>query len=195
MMRGMAVVGSPRRRLEGRAKVTGAVAFTADLPIGGAAHARLVLSPYPAARITGYDLDGARAIPGVLAVVTGADLPELPGVPGADLPLARGRVFFAGQPVVAVVGETEAAAADGAAQIQVDYEALPAVFDPLEAVAEGAPRVLGESEMGELESHDHSYGDIPGEPGAACVLRRLHDPLGGYFGRPWFGRHHRASRR
>ncbi|HEX6348504.1 MAG TPA: xanthine dehydrogenase family protein molybdopterin-binding subunit [Candidatus Dormibacteraeota bacterium] len=144
----MPVVGSPRRRVEGRVKVTGALAFTADLPIPNAAHARLVLSPHPAARITAYQLDDARAVPGVLAVVTGADLPELPGVPGADLPLARGRVFFAGQPVLAVVGKTEAAAADGAARVQVDYEPLPAVFDALEAVAEGAPRVLGESEMG-----------------------------------------------
>ena len=176
MMRGMAVVGSPRRRLEGRAKVTGAVAFTADLPIAGAAHARLVLSPYPAARITGYDLDGARAIPGVLAVVTGADLPELPGVPGADLPLARGRVFFAGQPVVAVVGETEAAAADGAAQIQVDYEALPAVFDPLEAVAEGAPRVLGESEMGLDDAGAHGTNVAVAE-----VADRHHNVSGQVF--------------
>ena len=104
----MAVVGQPLRRLEGRAKVTGAVAFTADLPIPNAAHARLVLSPHPAARITAVHADAARQVPGVIAVISGADLPELKGIPGADLPLARDRVFFAGQPVVAVVGETEA---------------------------------------------------------------------------------------
>ena len=137
----MPVVGTSQRRLEGQAKVTGAVRYTADLPIQGLAHARLVLSPYAAARITGYDLEAARAVPGVLAVVTGRDLPPM-DVPGADQPLARDRVYYAGQPVVAVVGETLEAAADGAAAVGIDYEELPSVVDPFAALAEGAPRVL-----------------------------------------------------
>lgn len=137
------VIGTPQRRLEGRAKVTGATQFTADLALPGLLHARLVLSPHASARIAGYDLAAARSVPGVVAVVTGADLPRI-GVSGADLPLARDRVYFAGQPVVAVVAETEAAAADGAAVAGVEYEELPAVVDLFDAIAEGAPRVLDE---------------------------------------------------
>ncbi len=139
------VVGKPQRRLEGRAKVTGTTRFTADLELPRLLHARLVLSPHASARIAGYDLGAARSVPGVVAVVTGLDLPRL-DVSGADLPLARERVYFAGQPVVAVVGETEAAAADGAAAVSVDYEELPAAVGLFEAIAEGAPRVLDERE-------------------------------------------------
>lgn len=139
------MVGTAQRRLEGRAKVTGVTRFTADLRLPGLLHARLILSPYASAAITGYELEAARAVPGVVAVVTGADLPRL-DVSGADLPLARERVFFAGQPVVAVVGETESAAADGAAAVSVEYEERPAAVDLFQAVAEGAPRVLDERE-------------------------------------------------
>lgn len=139
------VVGTPQRRVEGRAKVTGVERFTADLPVPGLLHARLVLSPHASARITAYELDAARSVPGVVAVVTGRDLPRL-DVAGADLPLARDRVFFAGQPVVAVVAESEAAAADGAALAGVDYEELPAAVGLFEALAEGAPRVLDDRE-------------------------------------------------
>jgi CO/xanthine dehydrogenase Mo-binding subunit len=148
------VVGVGRRRVEGREKVTGATRFVADLRLPGLAHARLVLSPYASARITGYDLEAARSVPGVLAVVTGEDLPRM-DVPGADLPLARGRVFFAGQPVIAVVAETEAAAADGAARAGVDYEEIAGVVDPFAAIAEGAPRVLDEHESALDDSGAH----------------------------------------
>jgi CO/xanthine dehydrogenase Mo-binding subunit len=129
------------RRIEGAAKVSGQTRFTADLPIGQVAGARLVLSQGPAARITGYDLAAARAVPGVIAVVTGEDLPAL-AMPGPDLPLARGRVFFAGQPVVAVVAESAEAASDAAALVHVEYQDLPAVVDLFEAIKDGAPRVL-----------------------------------------------------
>ncbi|MEP7104788.1 MAG: molybdopterin cofactor-binding domain-containing protein, partial [Chloroflexota bacterium] len=172
----MAVVGRPLRRLEGRAKVTGGTAFTADLGIAGVTHARLVLSPHPAARITGVRLDAARAVPGVVAAFSGADLPPMPGVPGADLPLARERVFFAGQPVAAVVAEAEAAATDAAALVEIDFEPLPAVFDPLAAVAEGAPRVLGDSEMGLDDAGAHGTNVAVAE-----VADRHHNVSGQVF--------------
>jgi len=137
-----AVIGTPQRRLEGAAKVRGATGYTADLAIPGLAHARLVLGHPAAARITRFDMAAARAVPGVLAVVTGADLPRPAGVPGALLPLAPGRVFFAGQPVAAVVAETAAAAADAAALVALDYEPLPAAVGIFEALAEDAPEVV-----------------------------------------------------
>src|SRR5215472_9008174 len=138
---GMPVIGVAHRRLEGRAKVTGATRFTADLRQLGLAHARLLLSPLPAARIVRVDLEAARRSPGVLAAVGGSDLPDL-GLAGPDQPLARGRVFFTGQPVAAVVAETEAQAADAMELVEVEYEPLPAALDPLQAMSAGSPVVL-----------------------------------------------------
>jgi CO/xanthine dehydrogenase Mo-binding subunit len=150
----MPVIGVAHRRLEGGAKVTGATRFTADLRLHGLAHARLLLSPLPAARITHVDLEAARRAPGVLAAVSGADLPPL-DLAGPDLPLARDRVFFAGQPVVAVVAETEAQAADAVELAHVEYEALPAVVDPEEAMGEGAPVVLDQGASGLEDAGAH----------------------------------------
>src|SRR5947208_867678 len=138
----MPVIGVAHRRLEGGTKVTGATRFTADLELPGLVHARLLLSPLPAARIARLDLEAARGAPGVLAAVGGEDLPDLL-VAGPDLPLARERVFYTGQPVVAVVAESEAQAADAIELVDVEYESLPAAIDPLEAMADGAPVVLG----------------------------------------------------
>jgi len=104
-------------------------------------HARLVLATEAHARITGIDADAARAMPGVVAVLTAADLPVLPDAPGrAGEPLAREEVVFAGQPVAMVVAETEAAATDGVDQVVVDLEPLEAVLDVEAAMAPGAPR-------------------------------------------------------
>src|SRR5499427_3848031 len=137
----MPVIGVAQRRLEGGAKVTGATRFTADLRLPGLVHARLLLSPHPSARIVSVDLDAARRSPGVLTAVGGADLPDL-GLTTADRPLAVGHVVFAGQPVAAVVAETEAQAADAVELIAVEYEPLPAAIDPIDAMAKDAPSVL-----------------------------------------------------
>src|ERR1700716_1925375 len=129
------------RRQEGRGKGDGSTRVTADLELPGLLHVHLVLSLYPSARIRSCDLSAARAVPGVVAVVTGADLPEVEAA-GPDKPLAVGRVFYAGQPVVAVIAESEASAADAAALVEVDYEALQAVANPEQGMQDGAPQVL-----------------------------------------------------
>lgn len=148
------VIGTSRRRVEGRRKVLGRTGYTADLTLPRLCHVRLVLSPYAAARITGYDLGAALAVPGVVDVVSGADL-SVALVDGPHLPLAVERVYYAGQPVVAVVGETAAAAADAAALVQVDYEPLLAVIDPVAAVEPGAPAVY-ERALGADENAEHA---------------------------------------
>jgi CO/xanthine dehydrogenase Mo-binding subunit len=129
------------RRQEGRGKVDGSTRFTADLELPGLLHVQLVLSHLPSARIRSIDVTAARSAPGVVAVVTGADLPEVEAA-GPDKPLAVDRVFYAGQPVVAVVAESEAAAWDAASLVEVDFDALPLVADPDQAMREGAPEVL-----------------------------------------------------
>src|SRR5260370_36711801 len=97
----MSVPGGGRRRQEGGEKVTGATRFTADLELAGLLHVQLVLSHVPSGRIRAIDSTAARAVAGVVDVVTGADLPALHrAAPG--LPLAVARVFYVGQPVVAV---------------------------------------------------------------------------------------------
>ena len=137
----MAIGGVGLRRKEGRGKVDGSTRFTADLDLPGLAHVQLVLSHLPSARIRGIETRAARSSPGVLAVVTGTDLPDVEAA-GPDKPLAVDRVFYTGQPVVAVIAESESAAADAAALVEVDLEPLPFVADPEQAMRDDAPEVL-----------------------------------------------------
>ena len=101
--------------------MTGETQYTHDLRPNALLHVKLVLSPFASARVRGVAIEAALAMPGVVAVVTGRDLPAL-AVAGPDQPLARERVYFAGQPV--------AAAADGAARVDLDLDPLPAVTTP-----------------------------------------------------------------
>jgi CO/xanthine dehydrogenase Mo-binding subunit len=134
-----------RRRQEGVEKVTGRTQFTADLELAGLLHVQLVVSQLASAAIKGIDADAARSMPGVVGVFTAADLPKGKAA-GPDRPLADERVFFVGQPVAAVVAESEGAAADAAATVVVDYDETPPVLDSLAAMGDDSPLVLDESE-------------------------------------------------
>src|SRR5439155_1659753 len=112
----MSAVGTPTRRLEGRDKVVGATRYTADLDVAGLLHVQLVLSHLASARIRSIETSAARSVPGVVDVVVAGDLPDQ-DVAGPDQPLATERVFYAGQPVAAVIATSEAAAHDGAAAV------------------------------------------------------------------------------
>jgi len=136
----MNVVGQGRRRHEGGEKVVGSTQFTADMDLAGLLHVQLVLSHLPAARIRGIDTKAAAAAPGVVEVVTGADLPSKAA--GPDRPLAIDRVFYAGQAVAAVIATSEAEALDAAALIEVDFDPIPGITDAESAMKEGAPAVL-----------------------------------------------------
>ena len=137
----MGAVGQGQRRLEGGEKVTGQTQYTADLDLPGLLHVQLLLSHLPNARIRGIDVKAARAMPGVVDVVVGADLPPQ-DLPIQDQPLAMGRVLYVGQAVAAVIAATEAEALDAVAMIGVDYEPLPSVVDPIAAMRDDAPIVL-----------------------------------------------------
>jgi CO/xanthine dehydrogenase Mo-binding subunit len=154
----MSMIGTGRRRLEGEAKVAGTTLFTADLQLPGLLYVHLVLSHLPSALIRGIDTAAARSAPGVVDVVTGADLPASSS-PSPEKPLAVGRVFFAGQPVAAVIAESETAAADAAAMVEVDYEPLPATVDAAAAMRDGAEIVLDvEEAMDEGDAAMHGAG-------------------------------------
>jgi CO/xanthine dehydrogenase Mo-binding subunit len=133
-------IGRPRRRRDGDPKVRGATRYTADMPVYGLLHARLVLAAEAHARLTGIDVSTALASPGVVAVLTADDLPLAAGAAGrAGTPLARAEILWSGQPVAMVVAESEAAAEDAVELVDVDAEPLPAVLDLEAAMAAGAP--------------------------------------------------------
>jgi CO/xanthine dehydrogenase Mo-binding subunit len=176
------LIGVARPRLDAPDKVTGATRFAADGYVHGLLHARPVLATEAHARIRGIDGSAALAIPGVVAVLAAADLPiESAGTDRTSEPLARDEVVFAGQPVALVVGESEAAAEDGAEAVVVDYEPLPAVVDVEAAMDVGAPLARtvedADDEAGDLESiHagvDHGQADDPAEELSANVLDRI----------------------
>ena len=131
----------PRR--DGVAKVTGAATFAVDVRPPGMAHARLLRSPYPHARIRSIDTAAARAHPGVIAVVTAEDLGDVNLYYGhalADHPLiADGKVRFAGEAVVGVVAEDATTADEAIALIDLDMEPLPFVTDAEAALTADAP--------------------------------------------------------
>ena len=157
------IIGQSVRRIDGGEKVTGLTRFAGDVMPSRALHARLVTSPHPHARIVSIDTTAARAVPGVVGVFTGRDLPLARPDPTSRnrAPLALDEVFFNGHPVAAVVAETEAIAADAAALVAVQWEELPAVSDPLAALAPDAPRAgpagAGDSEE-ELSMHGAEAG-------------------------------------
>src|SRR6267142_2677479 len=124
-------------------KVTGAVQYVADLSPRGLLHAKLLRSPHAHARILKIDVSRARALPGVRAVLTAADIPELKkkAPTRAHAVLAIDRVVFAGQPVAAVAADEPAIAEEALDLIDVQYEVLPVAADPLESMKPGAPPV------------------------------------------------------
>jgi CO/xanthine dehydrogenase Mo-binding subunit len=150
------VIGVRRPRIDAPDKVTGATLFAADGYVHGLLHARLVLSSEPHALISSIEKGAALEVPGVVAVLSAADLPiQTTGNDRTAEPLARDEVVFAGQPVAIVVAESEATAEDGVEAVVVEYEALEAIVDVEQAMQPGAAlaRVADEEETGgDLES-------------------------------------------
>ena len=134
--------------IDARQRVTGRIPYTMDIAVPGMRHAKLLRSTAPHALIKRIDVARARAVPGVDAVVTGADLAArsdiVPyfGPVFRDQPiLAIDKVRYVGEPVVGVVAVDTEAAQRAIDLIEVEYEALPAVFDMEAAMAPGAPLV------------------------------------------------------
>ncbi len=132
---------TPEYRVEGREKVTGKARYAADVNLPGQLHAAFLLSPHRHAKIVTVDTSRAKAMPGVRAVITGADVkPARLGRRLLDWPvLAWERVRFAGDRVAAVAADTPEEAEAALAAIDVVYEELPAVTGPEAALAPGAP--------------------------------------------------------
>jgi putative selenate reductase molybdopterin-binding subunit len=133
--------------------VRGAARYTFDVAMEGMLHIKMLRSPHPHARIVSIDKSAALALSGVQAVLTYEDAPdrlfstarhEVVEMDPDDTRILDTVVRFIGQKVAAVVAETEALAEEGCRHLKVDYELLPAVFDPAQSIASGAPSIHGD---------------------------------------------------
>ena len=180
---GASVIPEAARRV-----VQGLEPYTLDEPVTGSLVLRVVGSPHAHARIISIDTDAARAVPGVVAVLTHEDAPATRFSTGRhehrtddpdDTRVLDDTVRFIGQRVAAVVAETAAAADAAARLVQVEYDILPAVFDPEEARTPGAPvlhpgrtpedRVADASRNVVAQLHEGHGGDIDATLSASAV--------------------------
>ncbi|MFN6953600.1 MAG: xanthine dehydrogenase family protein molybdopterin-binding subunit [Acetobacteraceae bacterium] len=134
-------VGESPARIEARDKLAGSARYVDDLSRPGMLHAAIAQSPYAHARILSCDTSKAAALPGVLAVVTGADIPgrRVGGMIKDETMLAVGKVRYLGEPVAAVAARDLETARLAAQLVEIEYEPLPHVLDPEAALAPGAP--------------------------------------------------------
>jgi carbon-monoxide dehydrogenase large subunit len=159
----------PILRVDGPEKVSGAATYAGDVRLPGLLVGMALRSPFPHARIRAIDVAAARNVPGVLAVLTAADLPTtLIGKSLQDMPLlARDRVRYVGEKVAVVAAETRDAAEAALAAITVDYEELPALSNVDDALAPGAPELHPDKLT---YKRGHGYPELPDEPNVNSLL-------------------------
>jgi selenium-dependent xanthine dehydrogenase len=156
--RPLKAVGRPMLRPDAVDKVTGKGIYADDLYVEGMLYAKALRSIYPHARLKRVDVRRARALPGIIAVLTAADIPGRKdcGVHEIDWPvLCYDKVRYVGDAIALVVAESEEAAQQALGQIDVDYEPLPAVTDPQEAHRPDAPVLHEHHQTGNVLAHFH----------------------------------------
>ena len=147
-MKAYSVVGKPLPRVDGKVKVTGEAQYAGDVKLPNMLHGKILRSPYPHAKIIRIDTSKAEALPGVKTIITGRDtgpirfgFVDTPRYPADQYPLAIDKVRYVGEEVAAVAAVDEITATEALELIEVEYEQIPAVFDPEEALRDGAPKV------------------------------------------------------
>src|SRR5262245_2826715 len=164
MLKGVSMAENDTHTLVGRnyqtpdlvAKVTGKAKYAEDFRVEGMLFAKLLLSPMPHARVARLDTSAAAAMPGVKAILTVDDLPAV--VEGANLGEGiiastlseRGLTnepLYVGEPVLAVAAVDEATAAEAIEKIEIEYEALPFVTDPVESLRPGSPNARSQGNV------------------------------------------------
>ncbi|RJX32484.1 MAG: hypothetical protein C4525_10410 [Desulfarculus sp.] len=172
----LTVAGTSVRRVDDPLKVTGKLKYGADYPAEGFLHGKILRSPHPHARIKSINIKKAQELEGVAAVLLAKDVPGRNGF-GAIIPdqpvICGDKVRFVGDGVALVAAESEKIAHQALSLIEVEYEPLPAVFDPREAMAEGAPKI---HEKGNLLSYDKLIkGDVAaGFAQAEVIIERTY---------------------
>lgn len=159
-MTGDPAVGKPVPPEDTVRKVTGTALYTYDWELPGTLYAKLATSTVPHAKIVGVNLGRAKEVPGVAAILTGKDMPFRVGMYAGDRDLlAVEKVRWAGHPVALVVAETLEAAERASELVDVEYEPLPAVLDPLKSMEPDAPII---HERMEEYKHAPVFYPVPG---------------------------------
>jgi CO/xanthine dehydrogenase Mo-binding subunit len=166
------VIGTSVPKRDGADKVTGRTRFLHDLALPRLAHGKILRARHPHARLVRIDTRRAARLPGVLAVITGADVEQQPfGFAKDQLALKTGKVRCVRDEVAAVAAESAAIAEEALGLIDVEYAELPAVFDPEAALRPGAPRVHDEraTNLTDLR-YQFSHGDVDAAFAAAAAV-------------------------
>jgi xanthine dehydrogenase molybdenum-binding subunit len=152
-MNNLTTVGKKIPKRDAPLKATGGAVYIQDLKIPGMLYGKILYSKYPHARITGLDTSMAEKLPGVRAVVTASDMPAnfRIGVMKDNPPLKTGKVLSIRDEIAAVAAISPEIAEEALSLIKVEYEELPGIFDPLEAMKEGAPLVHEEAKSNVLK--------------------------------------------
>jgi len=158
------VIGKSVPKMDGRVKVTGQAKYTGDLKFPNMLVGKILTSPHAHARIISIDTSKAEKLPGVKAVITHRDVPSLKyGISPArwdENIFCIDKVRFVGDKVAAVAALDEETVYRALKLIRVEYEVLPAVFDPVEAIREGAPRIHDEYPMNINTEIHQNFGDV-----------------------------------
>src|SRR5207249_3373754 len=171
-------IGRSQPRRDAHEKLRGQAEFAGDMLVPRMLHGRVLRSPHAHARIVSIDTSAAEKLPGVIKVATGRDcearmnpLPSFAPGPIYQWAIAVGKVRHVGETVAAVVAENRRIAEDAVDLIQVNYEALPAVVDPLKALEPGAPVLHEELGTNLSEARVMEFGDFEAAfAGAAEVV-------------------------
>ena len=161
------IVGQRISPIDGPEKVNGTALYPEDLRFDGLLYGKILRSPHPHARIVRIDAERAKSLPRVICVLTAEDTPKKMfigvGPPFQDqTPLEGDKVRYVGDEVAAVAAETEEAAEEALSLIDVEYEELPAVFDPFEAMKQGAPLIHEGKEKNIAAVVKRNLGDVDG---------------------------------
>ncbi len=157
-------IGKPRRRVDGRAKVTGQTRFADDIVLPRMLHCKLLRSPHPHALIESINIARAEQHPGVHLVLTGKDFPVPFGilpVSQDEYPLAPRHVRYVGDPIAAVIAKDEQVATEALELIEVRYQPLETIASPEEALAKPEPRIHDYGEQGNIHRlQAFEFGDV-----------------------------------
>src|SRR6266849_5453578 len=176
-------IGRRMPRREDERLITGRGRYAGDIKLEGMLHLALSRSPVPHARMVGIETEAARAMPGVVAVWTAADLPQATpglsdfapvGIERRGRPiLSRDEVNYVGEAYAVVVAETAYQARDAADAVAADLEVLPGVGDVSTAIAEGAARVHDDMNSNLALSSKTAFGDVEGAFASDSVVARI----------------------
>ncbi|ROL59987.1 4-hydroxybenzoyl-CoA reductase subunit alpha [Bacteroidetes/Chlorobi group bacterium ChocPot_Mid] len=161
----LSVVGKRLPKLDAPDKATGRALYTDDISLPNMLYGKALLSPYAHAKIKSINIEKAKLLQGVKVILTGADVPDI--TYGTSPPrydeniLAKDKVRYVGDVVAAIAAVDEETCYRAMELIDVEYEELPAVFDPNEAMMDGAPRLFDDKYENNINTHvDHHFGDI-----------------------------------